>query len=185
MENIWAENFYEILPTISERSDLAQAMKNLIATELILGKSLEGQLGHITREEKFKSILISLLNQQISLEDSFLSVESELGRIGSPYSSDNRVFAKGWGERLIRTQLSRFYNHAVLSHLISKNNNQCFIPHSTHEKAGSLCIQYAGSNHETANLLEALIDVYSNGNWERPGVKIPQHPHCTHVIKPL
>ena len=103
----------------------------------------------------------------------------------SKYATDSRVFPSGWAERLVRIQLSRFYNQAVLEMLIEKGKTQCYVPHSKHEELNTNCSKMlAGNTHEIKELYDKLIRTYENGVYDKE-VKIPDHPHCTHVIKPL
>lgn len=181
MINKWANDFYDIIPTLTERKDILERIKKLVQSERILGKALEG----IDRENKFKLILIDLINQEIDLKQAYNSVEIDMGRTGSPYAINNKVFPSGWGERLIRTNLSRFYNQVVLNLILQSGETKCFIPHSNHEESTSKCSQNAGRIHDAQTILDTLIDVYSDGNWSNRGLKIPDHPHCTHVITPV
>lgn len=181
MNNIWAKDFYEIIPILTEREDILERVIELIQSEPVLGKALEGP----NRECNFKYILMDLINQKINLNQSYNYVETAMGTNGSPYIGNNRVFSKGWGERLIRTNLSRLYNQAVLNLILESGETKCFIPHSIHEKSTSKCSQYAGQTYDAQTLLNNLLDIYSKGNYGNKGLKIPEHPYCTHVITPV
>lgn len=178
---MYANDFFEIVSVISGNSELKSQIENLMSTRPIPGKALEGS----DREQKFREILIQICNQAISLEDSYAIVEQTLPSSSSPHAGNNRVFPTGWGERLVRIQLSRFYNQAILEDLHNKNIATCFIPHSDHEASDSSCtVNLAGKNASVPTLLALLIDTYENGNFSKEP-KIPNHPHCTHVIRPV
>ena len=182
MEKDWANDFYEILPTLSKRNDLVEISEELIKTENIPGKALEG----VGRLEKFRDIMIDLIYQRISLQQAYLDVEKKLGYIGSPYAYNNRIFPTGWGERLVRTQLSRFYNQAILTQILNQGQEKCFIPHSNSEDSFSKCsLSLAGKEHNSKALLDAIVDIYSNGNFQNKSPRVPDHPHCTHVVRPI
>ena len=94
------------------------------------------------------------------------------------------MFASGWAERLVRTQFSRFYNQAVLQQLTAHGDTECFVPHSASEQASSQCSQLlAGRTHNVQGLLTLLADSYALGQFSKTP-KIPDHPHCTHVVRP-
>lgn len=182
MEEKWANDFFEILPTLNFREDLKRDIEELINHKHIPGKSLEGS----GRVEKFKKILVDLINNRITLQQACINVENEIGKYGSSYASNNRVFPQDWGERLVRTNLSKFYNEAVLIQLIKRGEKKCFIPHSNSEDFSSSCSQnLAGKEHAIQPLLDTIEDVFEKENWKNKNPKIPDHPHCTHVIKPV
>ena len=61
----------------------------------------------------------------------------------------------------------------------------CFVPHSDEQDASSACTQQlAGGLHSVTMLYTRLLDNYQMGNWLKE-VKIPNHPHCTHVVRPV
>ena len=70
--------------------------------------------------------------------------------------------------------------------LIESGKEDCFIPHSQYEDYDTLCTtEMAGRNHKVKLLYNKLIDVYENENYDRYVITIPQHPNCTHVIRPI
>ena len=72
-----------------------------------------------------------------------------------------------------------------LEALMGAGEVKCFIPHSSAEQLTSRCTQQlAGRAHEAATLHTLLVQNYTNGNWGRD-VKLPDHPHCTHVVTPV
>lgn len=176
----FATEFSEILNVISNDSSIKQGIIELINRENIIGKVLEGN----QRLEKFKEILINLVNGDISFEDSIKHVNKNLSRNTSIYKNDNRVFASNWDYRLVSIQLSRFYNQYILEYLISIGSEKCFVPHSTVEDPNSKCSLQAGMEHNTNVLYTNLIELYSKG-ISINNLKIPNHPHCTHVVLPI
>ena len=183
MSNQYADDFYDILNVLTTNENLRQGVITLIKIEPMPGKVLEDSTGE--RLKLFRDILIDLVNGVITLTEAYQRTEDELPRITSPFSSDNRVFPKGWAERQVRIQLSRFYNQFVLEDLISNSIEICYVPHSDHEDTMSPCTQQlAGKQHQVQMLYTRLIDAYQKGRWSKE-VKIPNHLHCTHVVRPM
>lgn len=76
----------------------------------------------------------------------------------SPHAHSKQVFAQGWGERLVRTQLSQFYNRAAMEKLRAAGYDRVFVPHSTAENPDSPCSQgLAGANQDLSTLYNRLI----------------------------
>ena len=183
MSDQYAENFFEIPNALTVNNTLLQLITDLIGSESIPGKVLEDDNGD--RLGAFRDILIDLVNGKIVLETAYQQTELKLPRHTSSHSSNSRVFPDRWAERLVRTQLSRFYNQVVLEQLLQEGTEECFVPHSDEEKSSSACTQQlAGTRHPVTALYERLIDNYSKGNYSKE-VKIPNHPFCTHVVKPV
>jgi hypothetical protein len=177
--NHWAEEYGEIPPALEARADLRSAASELL-TQAMPGKVVEGG----DRLAAFRGVMAELIAGRLTLEEAYAETEHRLPRATSPHGTNNRVFASGWGERLVRTQLSRLYNQAVLTQLLSSGEPRCYVPHSRAEKPESQCSRLlAGQEHDAAVLLERLIQCYTMENWTRE-VKVPDHPHCTHVITP-
>lgn len=177
----FASDFSEIPEALSNNPSLKERLLSLVSTKPIVGKVLEGG----DRLNQFKKILASVVEGKITFEKALNEVESQIPRHTSIYSGSNSVFASGWAERLLRTQLSRFYNQAVMEEELSKGKTECFVPPSTTEKADSQCsLLLAGKVHDISHLHHLLVAAYENGNWSKEP-KIPDHPHCSHVVKPL
>jgi hypothetical protein len=177
----FADEFREIPTVLSSNTALRQLVIDLIKSEPIKGKALEGG----NRVEVFREVLLNLASGTLDLDPAYAETEKRIPRAESPYSASNQVFAKGWGKRLVRSQYSRFYNHAVMKFLIDKDEVECFVPHSTEEKPDSNCSLYlAGKKHKVKDLYDMMIAGYHYDNWSKLP-KIPDHPHCTHVVKPL
>ena len=178
MPEILANDFTEITATLSQNAALHNAVIALIASQPMAGKVTEGG----NRLDLFRNILSDLVNGNTSLDAASHKTQDELSPQTSLYASNNRVFPSGWAERLVRTQLSRFYNQAVMEKLLAEGETQCFVPHSAAEDSGSSCsLQLAGSNQDLKTLHNRLVDAYEKGIWSQT-VKIPNHPHCTHVV---
>ncbi len=180
MENNYAEDFYEIIEALRLNESILRDVRELIVDKEIVAKALEGG----NRKQKFKEILLELVNDEISLEESYVLVEKELGEETSIHQGNKRVFSDGWGERLIRTNLSKFYNQAVLLEIIESGGRVCFIPYSKYEDPESPCTAIAGKENDANILLQRLVENYEEGNFTRE-IKIPNHPHCTHVVIPV
>lgn len=178
MSDVFASDFTEILTVLSQNNELKSSVLILISNEPMPGKVTEGG----DRLEKFRAILTDLVNGQMDLTEAYERTSVDLPRQASSHSSNNRVFPENWEERLVRIQLSRFYNQSVMEKLLADGENQCFVPHSRDEASDSPCSIYlAGSNHNLNELYKRLVDSYSQGEWTKE-VKIPNHPHCTHVV---
>ena len=180
MSDIYASDFTEILAVLSRNAELRAAVEKLIQSEPIPGKALEGG----NRLDAFRSVLLDLTNGRASLEEAYAQTERALPRVGSLHAHSNQVFAQGWGERLVRTQLSQFYNRAAMEKLRAAGHDRVFVPHSTAEKPDSPCSQgLAGANPDLSTLYDRLITSYRDGQFSKE-LKIPHHPHCTHTVKP-
>lgn len=177
----YANEFNEILIALTNNSELRKRVVELIQTRSISGKSIEEN----TRVNKFREILIELVEGKISsLEISYSKVESTIPRNESKYSSNNLVFPSGWAERLVRTQLSRFYNQAILEELKDRGEKECFVPESSSHNLSPKCAIIQNGTYKVDELLQNLIESYENGNYDKLSIKIPEHPHCSHVVKP-
>lgn len=180
MKNNFAEEFNEILNTLIRNNNLKVLVNELIQSKPISGKALEGG----EREQKFKSILIGLINGNYKLDESFTLVEQNIPKHFSVFSGSRQVFSDGWAKRLVKTNLSKFYNQAVLLTILNNGQKECFIPHSGEESRTSLCSLAAGKQYDAQTMLNRLVEAYENGNYSKD-LKIPNHPHCTHVVIPV
>lgn len=181
MSGPYAEDFGQIATTLATNTELRQAVAALASTEPMPGKVTEGG----DRIEVFRRVLDDLIAGRIDLEEAYLRTETELPRAESPHAGNNRVFPHDWGERLVRIQLSRCYNQAVMEELIAAGETRCHIPHSQAESSESKCSQQlAGGNHDLRDLYDRLIASYREGQWSSE-VKVPDHPHCTHTVVPV
>ena len=179
----YANNFYEILTALAENEKLKENVIDLIKTRHIPGKLTEEN----ARKDEFRKILIQLINREIStLESAYHQVEITIPEHTSRYVGNTHVFPRNWAERHVRTQLSRFYNQAIMELLLKLGKKKCFIPHSPMEDSNSICtINMAGKEHEIKPLYDKLIEMYENENWDSKAHTIPQHPNCTHTIRPI
>jgi hypothetical protein len=181
MPDRFAQDFFEIPDALATNNDLREAVLALVQNEPMPGKVLEGG----NRLDLFREILTDLTTGDISLDEAYWRTETEIPRHTSPHSSSNRVFPQGWAERQVRTQFSRFYNQAVLERLRDEGATLCFVPHSVAEDASSRCTQLLAGQQQSVDVLyQRLIEAYAGGNWSQE-VKIPNHPHCTHVVTPI
>src|SRR5512145_1417787 len=100
MSKIYANEFREIHSVLQRRPDLRSAMLMLVDSQPMHGKVIEGE----NRINSFRQILRQLILGNLSLEEAYQKTEHALPRQTSTYSNNNRVFADGWAERLVRTQ---------------------------------------------------------------------------------
>lgn len=183
MKELFAKDFFQILDVLNKNDKLRVCMLNLIKSKPILGKSIEEK----PRQEILRNILMELINKEIkNLDESYKKGELKLPESQSKYYGNKRIFSRGWAERLIRTQFSRFYNQAVMEILIEGGHKECFIPHSKYEDPNTECtIKLAGKTHNINELYQNLIEIYEKENYSSRLLTIPHHPHCTHVITPV
>lgn len=176
----YAKDFYEIPNAMKNNDALKHKILVLVQVEPIAGKVTTGG----ARLDDFRKILIDFFNQKVNLNDAITETERKLDKRSSMFYGDNRVFARGWAERLVRTQVSRFYNQAVLEFIIDSGSDKCFIEHSATEDVTSKCSQQlAGTTQSARVMLERLKSSYGAGNWSKE-IKLPEHPHCTHTFNP-
>jgi len=180
MHVLWAKEFGDIQAILREREDLRQRAA-VILSHNMPGKVTEGE-GRLSR---FRTVMADLIDGRISLPEAYQATALQIPRGGSRYAGDNRVFASGWEERLVRTQFSRLYNQSVLENLLAAGIHECFVPHSSQEDASSRCsLVLAGRQHKVDVLLRDVVESYTHGRWSKEA-KIPDHPHCTHAVTPL
>ncbi len=130
MIDIFANDFYEIMSALSKNSELNSKVLSLI----------ESRLEEETRKNEFRDILKKFVKGEIiDLSSTIYQVQIKIPKSTSKYASDNRVFTRDWAERLLRTQLSLFYNQAVMEILIDSGKEEFFIPHSKYEDHNSFC----------------------------------------------
>jgi len=176
----YAQDFYEIPDAVESNDELRTQILQLVESEPIPGKVTEGG----ERVDTLRGILSEFFQGEISLKQSIERIAEDIPRHESKHAQNNRVFAENWDERLSRTQISRFYNQAVLLILQENGEDQCSIPHSEHEDRDSSCtLELAGGTADTDYLLECLNRSYREGEWH-DDVMIPDHPHCTHTVTP-
>lgn len=176
----YAEDFADIPRALAENEPLRTAVLALIAVEPMPGKGTEGG----DRLLRLRGILRDLVEGKVRIPQAYARVEAELPAHRSMYAGNNRVFPANWQERLIRTQLSRFYNQAVLEELLARGETRCYVPHSGAEDRSSDCSMHlAGGHHDARMLHQRLVSAYRDGLFQKE-LKIPNHPNCTHVVAP-
>ena len=177
----YATQFSEIPSALGDNARLRDRVLDLIKRDPIPGKVLEGG----NRLATFRSLIARVMSGQVSIAEAYRQAEVELPRQQSPHSASNRVFPSGWGERLVRTQISRFYNQAVLELTVEDGIASVDVPHSSEEDSSSDCTRLlAGGRHDAKQLLERLVRAYAQGDFSMQDPKVPHHPHCTHVVVP-
>lgn len=178
----WATHFYEISDAVENNETVRDRALGLVEEEPIHAKAVDGG----EREVDFRSILKEFLSGSISFEEAKQRVESELPRHQSPHASDTtHTFNRQWKDRLVRSEASRFYNHAVLLTLDERDEDMCFVPESPHQDFGKKCTKLlAGQKIAVDELLEGLEKAYRNEEWEA-FPRIPYRPNCTHTVTPV
>jgi hypothetical protein len=177
----WANKFNEIEDTILERKDIREKMIELIEKKNIAGKVLEGG----NRLNDFRNILKKLVNSELTYLKAISETELYLSKENSMYKNNGRVFSSDWAERLVKIQYSRFYNQAVMCLLLNSGETMCFVPTTLTQDPDSPCSKYlANRAHDINLLLDRLVDSYEKGNFTKEPM-IPNHLHCSHVIKPI
>lgn len=181
MTIIYARDFSEIPEAIRNNDVLLARVLELIESEKIAGKVTEGR----ERLISFKEILVEYFSEHLELQKAVRYTEDKLDRSSSRHCDNNKVFAQGWAERLVRTQVSRFYNQAVLEIITENGEEECFIEHSIQEKSDSKCsLHLANTTQNASIMLDRLKSAYGEGNWSSDP-KLPEHPHCSHTFVPL
>jgi hypothetical protein len=121
--NEFAQEFSQIQNALTSNADIQDRMLALIGSESIAGKVTEDG----NQLECLREALRDLTTGAIGLDAAFARIEFDLPRSESAHAGNNRVFPSGWAERLVRTQFSRFYNQAVLEHLLAMGETECFV----------------------------------------------------------
>lgn len=181
MPDVYASEFSDIPFALANNAALRDRVVGLVAQESMPGKATEGP----GRLATFRALLSRLTTGELTLPAAVEEVERTMPPQSSPHGGNARVFPSGWAERLVRTQMSRFYNQAVLAMLLARGDARVFVPHSSGEGAESKCTKLlAGQAHDARELHDRLVRAYGQGDWS-VGVKVPDHPHCTHVVTPI
>jgi len=178
---MYANQYSEIPAALASEARLRNHALVLVGREPMPGKVTEGG----ARLDDLRGLLTRVLEGRITPAEACAQVERAIPREESGHSANNRVFPSGWGERLVRTQVSRLYNQAVLELALEDGIEEVFVPHSSEEEGTSACTQLlAGGRHRTKELLDRLVRAYAQGDFSMKDPKIPHHPHCTHVVVP-
>lgn len=177
MHRHWAKEYSHIPATLSVRDDLRNIMKRN-SLQQMPAKVTNGQ----GRLDQLRGILARMIDGAIDQREAIVAVDQQLPRSSSPHAGENRVFPHGWQERVIRTHFSLLYNQAVLELLAGEGETHCFVGHSSEEELTSPCsVHLAGRVHEIATLHARLLNSYVRNQWTGEP-KVPDHPHCTHVV---
>lgn len=181
MSHFYANDFSEIPTALAKNDRIRRMMVALIASEPVAGKSTQEP----ERLSEFREILRQLTLGELNIHQAIRQVEVRLPPDSSIYAGNRQVFGERWDERLVRTQYSRFYNQAVLDELRDTGVETCFVPVSSSQQDASNCTQViAGRVHSVSELRRNLIAAYAEGDFSQKK-KIPEHPHCTHVVRPV
>jgi len=173
MNEFWANHFDEIPMTLEARSDIREAMAVLIVKEPIHAKEINDE----EQLRKFRGILIRLTMGEITFEDAEVDVKEALLPLIETESN--------WAKALLWVQYSRFYNQTVLDLLRSRGQSRVLVPQVPEEGQNVKCnMDLGGKGHSITMLYDRLVDAYTYGK-EVDGSFIPNHPFCTHVVKPF
>jgi hypothetical protein len=176
---MYATQYSEIPTAFASEVRIRDRALLLVSRELMPGKATEGG----DRLNQLRDLLTRVIEGKITPSAACTEVERTIPRENSVHALNNRVFPTSWGERLIRTQVSRLYNQAVLELALEDGIEEVFVPHSSEEEGSSACTQFlAGGRHRTRELLDRLVQAYSQGDFGMKEPKVPHHPHCTHVV---
>lgn len=189
--NKYANDFSDIQLVLEYDNHLRQSIKGLILNQIMTGnvfvsKADEDQI----RIDKFRAILCLYFSCTIDFYQAKIETEIKLNRKDSCYENDNRTFCTNWSSRLLRTQISRFYNEAILNQLIADGEQFCYIAHSKMKVKNEsskfpLCACLVDKMLDPIELLDNLVDAYGGNCNYKAEPKIPSHPHCTHTIQPV
>lgn len=180
-QRVFAEEFGDIQRILTLNTDLKDEVYALVQSAHVHAKVLEGS----NRLDRFRGIMERLVAEEIDLAEAVRRTERYLSPRDSPYSRNAKVFPSGWAIKLVRTELSRFYNQAVAEQLLREGATRCFVAHSSAERSESKCSQFlAGKDHDLRELYAKLTKNFGNGDWDTE-LRIPNHPYCTHVIAPV
>jgi hypothetical protein len=186
MTDNYADYFDEIPEALRLKVDLRQIVKRLIDEEPMIGKAVEGG----DRLSIFRGILRDLVGGQILREEAFRRTERDLPPKKSSYVDSHLVFSRDWAERLVRTELSRFYNQAVMEKLLAEDHKECFVQRSNSQDASSryrcrCSRELVGQIHSLRTLYDRLVRCYRDNDRSDRYPKVPDHPYCTHTVVPL
>jgi hypothetical protein len=106
----FADDFAEISDALMGDRLLTDVVVLMIASQPIPDPAAEGG----DRQDKLRRILKDLAIGEIGLSRAIILVEDGLPRRTSIHYSDDRVFARGWAEALVRERFSAFYRQAAL-----------------------------------------------------------------------
>lgn len=178
----WAAHFYEIPDALENNDPVRNESLELVEKEPITAKALVGG----DREATFRTILKDFLSCDIGFEEAKRQVRTQLPPHESPHGHDrSNTFNRQWEDRLVRSEGSRFYNHAVLLVLEERGDETCFIPESDHQHQNKKCTQLlAGQEASVAELRDGLEQAFREGEWGA-FPRIPYKPNCTHTITPV
>lgn len=173
----WASEFADIPRVLAARPELRDAMLKLIKERPIAAKTAQGGVPTL------RGLLASVVEGSLGIEAAGQAAQQRIPRQG-PHAADNKLFHKSWGKSLVKTEFSRFYNQAALEAMLAAGSATCTIAHSRSEERGGACASLVGRSFGTRALLDNLVAVYEQGR-EVEGPKVPNHPNCSHVARPV
>lgn len=172
----YASAYSEIDSAISTNIAVKNEMLRLLSSiPQLAGKALQVQNNSST----FKA----LLNDYLQGTKTLAQLHSGMSSMST--TADNRTFATNWETRLIETTINFLYSHSVGTVLLALGQADCHVPHTNTEQGNSHCTaNMAGRNFNIPTILATNYGAYVNGIFVVPQDKIPNHPHCSHVVAP-
>jgi hypothetical protein len=116
---LWATSQHELLHTLSKRNDLKQRVVQLVNSERIL----EAQLETPNRIAQFRKLFVQFVQGRGTETQIAALLEMRLPAEEAVYGRSGSVFPPNWGAALLQRQGLRFYNHAVLTTLIQRQQH--------------------------------------------------------------
>ena len=172
----YATEFGEIPLAVWRNAALRERILALVRTEPIREKALADE----ARLRAFREILASFFAGAVGFNDTIVDTQAALS--GEPPADVGR----GWAEGLVRSQVSRFYNQAVLAEQLERGATEVYVPHSEAERWDAPCTRLlAGQAHDAQLLYDLLMQAYHHGNLASREARVPNHPQCTHVVAPV
>ena len=176
---VYANEYAEIPGALSRNRPLLNRMLKLVECETIRHVAV----ADAGRLSAFRAILRRLANGGIDESGATSAVTAAFSAPGLRAEDRGQGFGAGWERRLVRFQFSRFYNQAVLEHLLDQRSAICLVPRSSEERPAEPCTALlAGRRQHVSVLHEGLVEAFRHGRLSREPT-VPNHPECTHVAR--
>jgi hypothetical protein len=125
-------------------------------------------------KKNFKEILYSLYTSSITFEQACHRTEQEI--VTPP---DYRKIRR-WGERLVRTEMSKIFTLGYGDYLLSIGERECFIPHTKLDESEE-CLRVIAGRRFSIELIQ--MNIYKNYGLRPPiHPTVPLHANCRHII---
>ena len=178
----YAKEFSEIKDCIVINKKIKQRMIKLINIKRIYGYVVEEE----NRERELKLILEKFCNNdEYLLNNGVTEIREKITRSESKYSNNNNVFRKTWENQLLKNQISRFYNQAVLEILHDEGDEKFFVyPSKDQDPSGKCSIKFINKEWSINEILVNIERNYDEGKYDN-SFKLPEHVNCSHVASPI